>query len=138
MLTANGQVPHDEACRLILPRKSTVFEFGRLPTVGGVLYVVGGSEKKERGTQRPHNRVRCLSQPRARGQLEPSHAHCANWRLNGEHKNAHTIDLDHVRDDDPTRKRADQNLQNLKKGLSDQEVYRLLASVLSVGTIPWQ
>ena len=45
---------------------------------------------------------------RARGQLEPSHAHYAHWRLNGEHSNEHTVDLDH--DDDPTRKRADQNL----------------------------
>ena len=31
---------------------------------------------------------------RARGQLEPSHAHSAYCRLNGEHSNARTEDLD--------------------------------------------
>ena len=50
---------------------------------------------------------------RARGQLEPSHAYCANWRLCGEHSKKNTVDLDH--DDDPTPKRADQNLQKLQR-----------------------
>ena len=59
--------------------------------------VLGGSEKERKGGggDATATQWRAMSvSARARGQLELSHAHSAYCRLNGEHSNAHTEDLD--------------------------------------------
>ena len=73
---------------------------------------------------------------RARGQLEPSHAHYTHWRLNGEHSNAHRRPWSCM-----MIQRANEQARtcrSCREVLSEQEVYRLLASVFFVGTGPWQ
>ena len=56
---------------------------------------LGGSEKKESRGDATAAQSRAMSvSARARGQLEPSHAHFVAmhiWRLNGEHSNANTV-----------------------------------------------
>ena len=51
-------------------------------------------KKKERGDATATQSRAMSVSARARGQLEPSHAHSAYCRLNGEHSNACTEDLD--------------------------------------------
>ena len=51
-------------------------------------------KKKERGDATATQSRAMSVSARARGQLEPSHAHSAYCRLNGEHSNARTEDLD--------------------------------------------
>ena len=51
-------------------------------------------KKKERGDATATQWRAMSVSARARGQLEPSHAHSAYCRLNGEHSNARTEDLD--------------------------------------------
>ena len=73
---------------------------------------------------------------RARGQLEPSHAHFTHWRLNGEHSNARRRPWSCM-----MFQRANEQARtcrSCREVLSEQEVYRLLACVLFVGTGPWQ
>ena len=48
-------------------------------------------KKKERGDATAAQSRAMSVSARARGQLEPSHAHTWPWRLNGEHSNAHTV-----------------------------------------------
>ena len=78
-------------------------------------------KKKERGDATAAQSRAMSVSARARGQLEPSHAHYAYWRLNGEHSNGHTVDLDH--DDDPTRNEQTTTCRSCREVLSEQEVY---------------
>ena len=82
---------------------------------------LGGSEKERKGGRNGRTIACdvCLSPgPRAAWALEPSHAHYAHWpwRLNGEHSNAHTVDLDH--DDDPRRNEQTTTCRSCRKVLS--------------------
>ena len=87
-----------------------------------------GTWKRKKGGDATAVQSRAMSvSARARGQLE--HAHYAYWRLNGEHCNAHTVDLDHAwwwsnfcGANEETRTCTCRSCRNV---LSEQQVYNI-------------